>query len=81
MNIDNLRRAINAEVGKDLREYLLIELEAMNKLPKTINPFSFFGSMIEVMACRKAIDKIENILNKINITKEVNKKDPRDTYN
>jgi len=81
MNIENLRKAINADVGKDLREFLLLEAEIMNRLPKTINPFNFFGSMIEVIASRKALDKIENMLNKLNITKDVAKKDSRDMYN
>jgi len=78
--LDNLKAIINTPAGQELREYLLEERDKMNKLPRTLNPFLFFGSMIEILASQKAIIKIDLILNKLGITKEVIKKDPRDQY-
>lgn len=77
---DNLKAIINTPAGKELRELLLSERESLNRIPQSLNPFTFFGSMIDVMASQKAIIKIDNLLSKIGVVKEVVKKDPRDRY-
>lgn len=78
--MSNLQDIINTPAGKELRELLISERAEMNRIPETLNPFLFIGSLLELIACQKAIKKIDNLLIKIGITKEVVKKDPRDRY-
>lgn len=78
--MSNLQDIINTPAGKELRELLISERNRMDRIPQNLNPFLFIGSLIDLMACQKAIKKIDNLLIKIGITKEVIKKDPRDRY-
>jgi len=62
MNIENIRRVLNQQAGKDLLKYLTAELESMKNIDEleiSLNPIK---TTIELKAQKKAYNKLKQIL-------------------
>ena len=66
MNIEQLKRIINTEAGRELQEYIISkinELNHINELKLSRNPIK---TTIEVKAANKAMEKLLEIFDFIN---------------
>lgn len=77
----NIKLFLNSSVGKELKDYIvdsINELKDIDNLEKYDTPTH---QVIELKACKKAHDKLINILNRImTFDEDVREKDTRDSY-
>ena len=67
MNTDNLKKFLDTEVYKDLREYLAIKIDYFDRLSNVKDLPKAQDQAVEVKAHRKANDYLQEMLDELGI--------------
>ena len=81
MNLENIKHILNSDSGEELLQYLLNEVDKLNRIENlkiSLNPIT---TTIEIRATQKAHKRLTEILSPLlNWSRSEKKKDERDSY-
>lgn len=79
--MSQLKQTLNSDTGRELREYLLRELNKLQHIDSIDEKDTAEEQAIEVKAQKRAYIKVKEIYDKImDLSKEDKEPDPRDSY-
>lgn len=81
MQLENIKKYLNSELGKDTREYLEAKANTLRNIDNISEKDTSAKMSLEVKAQKRAYRILKEILEDImTFTEEVKPKDPRDRY-